>query len=500
MSSNPESREVLDPLSRTMDAGTPPTGARDERPELQRGALGLTGVLMQAITHIAPAIAAFFFTTAVVGFTGVAAPLAYALGVVIVLMLGSTLVQLSKYLPSAGGYYTYISRAIHPRAGFLTSWMYIFYAPLAGGPIYGYFGFILANELKTNYQINLPWLWWACIVVGAPTIAFLQYRGIRISARAMLILGGLEMLIVFVLSIWGFVDPGPGGSAFQAFNPSNATSLSGFALAVVFSVQGLTGWEGAAPLAEETRDPRRNVPRSVLLSIILIGIFLVISYWGQIVGFGINNPKGIAGSAELPALVLAHRFWHGAWLILMFAFLNSTLAVCLATANVGTRMWYRMAKNGSFPKALAYVHPKYKSPVNAILVQLAISLSVGIGVGIAYGADISFFLVDGLVLVLAVGFVYIMANIAVFLFYRREHPGEFNILLHVIFPIVSSAALIYAVYKSFSPAPAHPYNLSPFIDGAWLVIGIVILLVMRARGKEGWLSTAGSSLADVGEA
>lgn len=501
MSSNPESREVLDPISPTMDAGTPPTaGAPSEGPGLQRGAIGLAGATAQAITHIAPAIAAFFFTSAVVGFVGVAAPLAYLCGVIVVLMLGSALVQLSKYLPSSGGYYTYISRAIHPRAGFLTSWMYIFYAPLAGGPIYGFFGFILAAELKSNYNIDLPWLWWACIVVGAPLIAFLQYRGISISARAMLFLGGMEMLLVFVLSVWGFADPGPGGSAFQAFNPSNATSLSGFALALVFSVQGLTGWEAAAPLGEETRDPRRNIPRSVIISIVVIGAFLVICYWGQIVGWGINDPKGIASSAELPALVLAHRFWHGAWIILMFAFLNSTIAVCLATANVGTRMWYRMAKTGSFPKPLASVSRKYKSPVNAILVQLALSLSVGIGVGIAYGADISFYLVDGLVLVLAVGVVYIMANIAVFAFYRREHRAEFNILLHVIFPVISSAALIYAVYKSFSPAPAHPYNLAPFIDGSWLVIGIVILIVMRARGREGWLTTAGASLADTGEA
>jgi amino acid transporter len=129
-----------------------------EGTDLRRNAIGLTGALMQNITHIAPAIAALFFTQAVVGFTGEAAPLAYLLGVIVVLMLGSTLVQLSKHMPSAGGYYTYVSRALHPRVGFLTSWMYVLYAPLAGGPIYGYFGFILASELKSNYQINVPWL------------------------------------------------------------------------------------------------------------------------------------------------------------------------------------------------------------------------------------------------------------------------------------------------------------------------------------------------------
>jgi len=464
---------------------------------LRRGALGLTEATMQAVTQIAPAIAAFFFTSAVVGFTGVVAPLAYLVGVLIVLMLGSALVQLSKHLPSAGGYYTYVSRAIHPRAGFLTSWMYVFYAPLAGGPIYGFFGFVVAGELKANYHIAVPWLWWVCILIGAPLVAFLQHRGIKISARAMLILGGLEILIVLVLSAWGFADPGPGGSAFQAFDPSKAVSLSGFALAVVFSVQGLTGWEAAAPLAEETNDPKRNIPRTVMLSIVLIGTFLVFSYWGQIVGWGIADPKGIASSSELPALILAHRFWDGAWLILLFAFLNSTMAVCLACANVGTRMWYRMAQTGSLPSALARTHARYKTPTIAILVQLAISLSVGIGVGIAFGPSVSYYLVDGLVLVLAVAVVYIMANLGVFLFYRGERRPEFNVMLHVVFPVISSAALIYAIYKSFSPAPASPYKWAPAIDGAWLLIGIAILLVMRARRHEEWLTRAGTSLADI---
>src|SRR5436309_14898193 len=88
---------------------------------LKRDSIGLVGATMQAITHIAPAIAALFFTQFVVSLAGVTAPLAYLIGVVVVLMLGSTLVQLSKHLPSAGGYYTYVSRALHPRAGFLTS-------------------------------------------------------------------------------------------------------------------------------------------------------------------------------------------------------------------------------------------------------------------------------------------------------------------------------------------------------------------------------------------
>jgi amino acid transporter len=466
--------------------------------DLHRDAIGLVGATMQAITHIAPAIAALFFTQFVVTLAGITAPLAYLIGVIVVLMLGSTLVQLSKHMPSAGGYYTYVSRALHARAGFLTSWMYVLYSPLAGGPIYGFFGFIVAGELKTNYQINVPWLWWVCVLVGAPLVAFLQHRGIRISARAMLILGGLEMIIVFVLAMWGFFKPGPGGFTFEVFNFNRKLAVEGFALAVVFSIQGLTGWEGAAPLAEETRDPKRNVPRATMLSIVLLGVFLVIAYWGQIIGWGVNNLKALPGSSELPGLVLAHRFWGGAWVILLLAFLNTTIAVCLATANVGTRMWYGMARNGSFPKALAKVNPRFKTPTNAILTQMGLSLVAGIGVGLWVGANVSFFLIDGLVLVLAVLFVYVMANAAVFAFYFRQRRSDFNIILHVVFPLISTAALIYALVYSFIPFPASPYKYAPLIDGLWLLLGIVVLAVMRIRGSEEWLSTAGASLGDTG--
>ena len=79
--------------------------------DLKPESLGLVAVTMQAITHIAPAIAALFFTQFLVTLSGVTAPLAYLIGVLVVLMLGNTLIQFSRQLPSAGGYYTYVSRS-----------------------------------------------------------------------------------------------------------------------------------------------------------------------------------------------------------------------------------------------------------------------------------------------------------------------------------------------------------------------------------------------------
>jgi amino acid transporter len=462
--------------------------------DLEENAIGLVGATMQAITHIAPAIAGFFFTAFIVSLAGITAPLAYFIGFLIVLMLGSTLAQLAKHMPSAGGYYTYVSRAIHARAGFLVSWMYILYSPLVGGPLAGFFGFIVAGELKANWNIDAPWLWVVSVLFFAPLTAYLQWRGIKLSTRFMVITGGLEMLIVFGLALSGFLFPPAGsGISLDVFNPAFIPAGAGFSLAVVFTVQGLTGWEASAPLAEETQDPRRNVPLSVMLSIVIIGSFLVIVFWGVITGFG-NDADAVVNSPVLPALGLAHRVWGGLWILILFAFLNSVAAVCIACANVGTRMWYSMARSGSFPQALAKVHPVHKTPANAILVQMALNIVAGLYVGTVWDPQTGFFLATGLLLVLAVSFAYLMANLAVFLFYWREKRDEFNWILHFVFPLVSSGVLLYAIYKSFPLV--SPYDVAPFVAGAWLVIGIVILIALRARGREEWLEKAGQSIGE----
>ena len=246
--------------------------------DLKSGAVRLPGAIMQNVTHIAPAIAAFFFTQTIVGFSGAHAPLAYLIGFVIVLALGMCLVQLAKRFPSAGGYYTYVSRTLGPRLGFLTGWLYALYSPIVAGPALAYLGYIFQGEFQSYYHVT--WFhWWYLPIIGLPLIALVGYLGIALSVRTIVIVGAMEFLIVLFLGLWGLADPGPGGFTFQAFsygfNPGSIATSSGFALAVVFTVQGLTGWEAAVPLAEETENPRRNVPRATMASIAIIGVMLV---------------------------------------------------------------------------------------------------------------------------------------------------------------------------------------------------------------------------------
>ena len=280
--------------------------------ELKPGTVGLTGAIMQNIALIAPAIAAFFFTQTLVSSAGGQAPLAYLLGLFIVFALGICLVQLAKKFPSAGGYFTYVSRTIGPRLGFLTGWMFVLYSPIAGGPTLAVLGQVLESELRGNY--GWTWFhWWMVVVVGLPLVAQAGYAGMSVSIRAIVTVGTAEFLIVLALGVSGLLNPGPGGFSFLpfslAFNPGGIATFSGIALAVVLTVQGLTGWEAAVSLAEETTNPRRNVPWAIMGSIAIIGLMLVIVMWGQVIGWGTNDLHKLVSSQELPALVIAHRVW-----------------------------------------------------------------------------------------------------------------------------------------------------------------------------------------------
>src|SRR6201999_3578489 len=133
-----------------------------------------------------------------------------------------------------------------------------------------------------------------------------------------------------------------------------------------FTVQGLTGWEAAVPLAEESENPRRNISIATMVSILITGIMAVVVIWGQVVGWGIGDITKLPSSEELPALVIAHRVWSGAWVIALFAMFTSVIGASLATQNVATRMWFGMARAGALPKAVATVDPVRKVPTVAL--------------------------------------------------------------------------------------------------------------------------------------
>jgi len=141
---------------------------------------------------------------------------------------------------------------------------------------------------------------------------------------------------------------------------------------------------------------------------------------------------------------------------------------------------YTMAQAGTLPAALGKIHPVHKTPYIAVHVEQLFQIGSFLLVGIFFGADLIFGFL-GTIATLAVIVLYIMANIALTTFVRREHPADFNILRHVIVPLVGTLLLIPVLYITVYPVPAYPINLTPYIFIVMLIAGFVAMLVIAAR-------------------
>ena len=103
-------------------------------------------------------------------------------------------------------------------------------------------------------------------------------------------------------------------------------------------------------------------------TIVIMGAYLVFTSWGILIGWGTDDLGTPIASKELPPFVLARRFWGPVGRHL-FALLNSMIAVSIASSLVSTRMWYAMARSGALPRSLASIHPRHKTPINAVSFQ-----------------------------------------------------------------------------------------------------------------------------------
>jgi amino acid transporter len=459
--------------------------------ELQGGAISLPGALMQGLTHIAPAVGLIFTVPVIAGLAGLASPLAFLAGGVLMILVAVSVVELAKRLSSAGGYFTWVSRTLGPRAGFLTAWMFFLYSPIGAGINFAFLGGILEPTLKAEYGFTLSW--WIPALLGTALVAACQYYGVKISVRTIVIFGGLEVLLCLALAVSGLINPGPGGFNFSPFDPSQALSLNGFYLAVVFSVFTFSGFESVAPLAEESKDPRKTLPLAVILSLVIACIFFLLMPWGILVGWGTSDFNGFA-SNESPVFALAHNLWGGAWVIILIAFVNSILAVSLAASNAGTRVFYGMGRVGALPSALGKVDPVHKTPTNAVFLQTAITLAIVIGGGIILG-PVDTLVYGALLLTLAAIFVYCAGNIAAWRLYRTEQRQNFRLLWHFICPVLATAALLWVGYKTVNPAPTGVAHSAPYVFLGWLVAGIGVTFLAARFGASAWLRRAGEAVA-----
>ena len=470
-------------------------------PSLERNAVGLAGTLFQSITHMAPAVATALSIGAATSFAGSLTPLAVVFAMIACLFTAYSIGEMAKHLPSAGGMYTYVGRGLGSFAGWLMAWAFTLAQPMVAPLLFGGFGFFGAIFLAAYLGVEFTYAWAVLAVVCGLVVWWLLYTGITFSTRVGVVLGAIEIAIFLFVSALLIINAGS-NNTLSVFIPGEAGVLPALQ-GMVFCLLAFIGFEAAAPLGEEAQNPRWTIRQAVIWSTILIGAFYVFNYYAATVFFGPErmaaefytfnggDPWGFMAEEVLPGI---------GGLLVIFAILNSALANANAGATAATRSIFNLGRGGLLPRFFAAVHPTRRTPVNAVHAQIVLGLIIAVGLGLLltedpYPRGLNVYVFLGYTLGLLFAGMYIAVNLAVIGFYLGEKREDFNAIKHVVVPILGVVAMIPAFLSVIGgltipileiEIPSLTGDLvwvAPVV-GVWMLIGIVLYFVLRARNPE----------------
>ena len=479
------------------------------RTGLQRDAIGLVPVVFQSITHMAPAGAVAFAIIFATTYAGGAIPLAVVLALVACLFVAISIAQLARHLPSAGGLYTYSARGLHPAVGFFVAWGFMLAEPIVAPLSYLIFGSVLSSYLSAN--LSTPnWLWAPLAALAGAGVWVLVYRGIRVSTETGVALGAFEIFVFLALAITLIVAAGSNNTP-SVFSPDtgNRSGWGGVFAAMVYTVLAFIGFEASVPLGEEAKDPRRTIPRAVIFSCVLIGLFYLVCYYGATVYFGpekMADPKlgFFAFNGNDPWDGLASKVWGPLSILILLAILNSAFAGSNAGANAATRVGFALGRVGILPRALERVHPRFKTPLIAIHLQGALGIAIALILGFALynvgpsRTPLNAFALLGTVATLIIVCIFILTNLANIAYYWRVQRNEMNVVWNLIVPIAGILIFIPVLVASFGIDFANlgivglepPASAAPVVVLAWMVIGVLLYVYLSSRSPDSIMKSA----------
>ena len=286
------------------------------------------------------------------------------------------------------------------------------------------------------------------------------------------------------------------------FEPSHITNgFSGLAAGFPLAIYLFIGWENSAALAEETGDPRRNVPRAVFASIAIMGVSYLVFAYATVTGFGNNVTK--LGQSAIPFITVADATVGALAFCAYLAGLTSTLGALIAGTNSQARLVFNAGREGLLPSWIGKVHATRRTPLNAIFIFVSVALAI-IGVwallhvvGGSSGAmdPVNFFAEASTMGTILVLVVYLLSNLALPFYYRKCQPMQFHPVKHGVLPALGALAIIVPLYYLAKPGQPPPYDWFPY--AALIIVAVATVYAFVLNGRDSGLADrVGSLVAD----
>jgi len=411
----------------------------------------------------------FVLTGIAAGVAGPGLILAFALNGLVAVFTAMAYAELGSCFHDAGGGYLWVKNGLPRWNGFLAGWMSWFAHSVACSVYALGFGAYFDHVLHA-LGTSLPH--WGLlspqkILAAAVAILFtyVNYKGASEAGRIgnMVTLTKMAILTVFIgFGLEATLSRPDWRDSFTPFLPNGWGG--------VFSAMGLTfiafeGYELIAQAAEEIKNPRKNIPRAVFYSLlIVIPIYLLVAY----VSLGSVRPENmtpwafLASRKETALVDVANGFFVGGGLLLLFGGLVSTLSALNATIYSSSRVAFAMGRDRNFPAFFAKVHKKNFTPHWGLLVSLVIITGMALSLPIedvASAADIMFM------------FLFLQVNLAMIRL-RKKRADLDRGFITPLFPWLSILGIVLLLSLAI-----YMFNYSPAawaVTAAWIALGLVI--------------------------
>lgn len=419
--------------------------------------LGLRSVVLFGLAYMTPIIVLGIFGVIAEASQGASAG-SYLVATVAMLFTAASYAKMARHYPVAGSSYTYVRRALDPRAGFMVGWIILLdylFLPLV-------IWLIGAAYLTGAFPLVPTWVW---IIIFIVATTALNIIGLKVADKANFVLMAMQFLVLalFVVFAFIYIVSEQGAGALLSTNPFvGEGSFSVVASGAAIAAYSFLGFDAVSTLTEDTINPQRNIPRAIMLIAFIGGfVFITVAYALTLVEPGSNFDNADSLAADT-ALTIGGSLFAAVFITgLIIGQFTSGLA---AQASV-SRLLFAMGRDGVLPKGFfGRLSDRFATPVlNIVLCGIiglgALFLDVATSTSfINFGAFTAFTLVN-------------LSVIGYFIRHRNTEAGfRLNPTTYVIAPLIGAIVDVYLLTKLDSTAL--------ILGVIWLSIGAVYLLIL----------------------
>jgi amino acid transporter len=433
---------------------------------LQQNVLGPLEALAQSISTMGPTCSPAMTVPLVFASAGNGTWLAYLLAMTCTLLIALCVARFAQESASPGSLYMYATSSLPPMLGSVTAWALLLAYVGTGASVVG--GFVhYANVVVGEFWgLSLPAIPLAFFAVLISTLV--AYRDVRVSAQMMVYIELASVLlisVVLVLLLWNHglhVDP--------AQLSLRGVKWSGVRLGVVLAMFSFVGFESATTLGEEVKNPLRTIPRAVIQSALLAGVFFITASYTEVLGFPASAGTLDQSAAPMSALATAAGIKRLGPVIDIGAMV-SMFACTLACVTAAARVLLMMAVKGLCPSWLAKTHAKNATPHTAVLVSGIATALLPVGLILVKASGETIY--DWMGSLATYGFITVYALVAIALPLHLKAERKLNGWI-VALSVVSVLAMVLVLEGTLYPVPEAPKNWLPYLFLGYLAAGLAL--------------------------